>query len=148
MSFDRKYLVWALSYAAIGMCLGIFMAASHNHAQRVTHAHILLVGFVVSLGYGIIHKLWLGQPNPGISQTQFIAHQAGAVTMFVGLFLLYGNVAPEAQLDPILGVASIAVLVGALLMLYMALKANVVKTWLCIRVGPFFGRWTLRDNAA
>lgn len=128
MSFDRKYLVWALGYAAIGMCLGIFMAASHNHAQHVTHAHILLVGFVLSLGYGIIHKLWLGHPNPIIARIQFIVHQAAAVTMFTGLLLLYGNILPEPQLDPILGIASITVLVGALLMLYMVLKTSAVKT--------------------
>lgn len=128
MSFDRKYLVWALGYAAIGMCLGIFMAASHNHAQHVTHAHILLVGFVLSLGYGIIHKLWLGHTNPIIARIQFIVHQAAAVTMFTGLLLLYGNILPEPQLDPILGIASITVLVGALLMLYMVLKTSAVKT--------------------
>lgn len=128
MSFDRKYLVWALGYAAIGMCLGIFMAASHNHAQHVTHAHILLVGFVLSLGYGIIHKLWLGHSNPFIARIQFIVHQAAAVTMFTGLLLLYGNILPEPQLDPIIGIASITVLVGALLMLYMVLKTSAVKT--------------------
>ena len=128
MSFDRKYLVWALGYAVFGMCLGIFMAASHNHAQHVTHAHILLVGFVVSFVYGIIHKLWLGHPNPIIAKTQFIVHHAGAVTMFTGLLLLYGNVLPEAQLDPFLGIASVTVLVGALLMLYMVLKTRADKT--------------------
>lgn len=128
MSFDRKYLVWALGYVAIGMCLGIFMAASHNHAQYVTHAHINLVGFLLSLGYGIIHKLWLGQPNLIIARIQFIVHQAAALTMFTGLFLLYGNLVPEAQLDPILAIAAISVLVGALLMLYMVFKTSAVKT--------------------
>lgn len=67
MSFDRKYLAWALSYAAIGICLGIFMAASHNYAQREAHSHTLLVSFVLSLGYGVIHKLWIEQPKPIIA---------------------------------------------------------------------------------
>jgi len=49
MNFDKKYVVWALSYAAVGLVLGIYMAATHNHAELVTHAHILLIGFVVSL---------------------------------------------------------------------------------------------------
>ena len=128
MSFDRKYLVWGMCYLVIGMCLGIFMAASHNHAQFVTHAHINLIGFVLSFGYGIIHKLWLGRPNPIIARTQFIVHQAAAVTIFIGLFLLYGNFVPDAQLDPILAIASITVLVGALLMLYMVLKTGTVRT--------------------
>ncbi len=127
MSFDRKYLVWALSYAAAGMSLGIFMAASHNHGQHVTHAHMLLVGFVASLIYGVIHKLWLGEKTATLAKAQFIAHQAGAITMFVGLLLLYGNVVPEAQLDPILAAASITVLAGALLMLFMVLKTSTIK---------------------
>ncbi|MDP2645485.1 MAG: hypothetical protein Q8P24_11130 [Desulfobacterales bacterium] len=128
MSFDKKYLVWALGYAAIGMCLGIFMAASHNHVQASTHSHVLLVGFVISLIYGVIHKLWLGEKTPGLAKIQFIVHQAGAVTIFIGLFLLYGKVVPEAQLDPILAIASITVLLGVLIMLYMVLKTNAVKT--------------------
>jgi hypothetical protein len=48
--------------------------------------------------------------------------------MFAGLFLLYGNFVPGAKLDPILGIASISVLVSALLMLCMVLKAKAVKT--------------------
>lgn len=129
MSFDKKYLVWALSYAVAGMSLGIFMAASHNHAQHVTHAHILLVGFVASLVYGVIHKLWIGDgKTPGLAKAQFVAHQAGAIAMFAGLLLLYGNVLPEAQLDTILAIASITVLSGALLMLLMVFKTNTLKT--------------------
>lgn len=128
MTFDRKYLVCGLSYVVAGMCLGIYMAASHNHAQHVTHAHINLVGFVVSLIYGVIHKLWLTETTPWLAKIQFIAHQAGAITISVGLFLLYGEFAPEAQIEPFLSVASIAVLLGALLMFFMVLKTKTVKT--------------------
>jgi peptidoglycan/LPS O-acetylase OafA/YrhL len=128
VSFDKKYVVWALGYLAAGICLGIFMAASHNHGQFPTHAHINLIGFLLSFGYGIIHKLWLGQPNPTLAKIQFIVHQAATVTIIAGLFLLYGNFVPEARLDPILGIAAISVLASALLMLYMVLKTNTVKT--------------------
>jgi len=128
MRFDRKYVAWALSYAAIGICIGIYMAASQNYAQREAHTHTLLVGFVLSLAYGVIHKLWIEQPQPVIAKTQFIVHQAGAVLMSLGLFLLYGNVAPAALLNPILGISSLAVLVGVLLMTYMVLKANPART--------------------
>lgn len=128
VNFDRKYLMWAMGYVVAGMSLGIVMAASHNHGQHITHAHILLVGFVVSLIYGVIHKLWLGEQAPRLAMAQFIVHQAGAVTMFTGLLLLYGGVVPEAQLDPVLALASITVLVGALLMLFMVFKANTART--------------------
>ena len=122
MSFDRKYLVWALSYAVVGMSLGVFMAASHDYGQHVTHAHILLVGFVVSLVYAVIHRLWLEDASPGLARVQFIVHQAGAVTMFVGLLSLYGNLAPAPRLEPMLAAASTTVLVGAVLMLFMIAK--------------------------
>ena len=128
MSFDRKYLVWALSYAAVGMGLGVFMGASHNHAQFITHAHILLVGFVASLIYGVIHKLWLGEKPHSLAQAQFFVHQAGAITMSGGLLLLYGNVVSDSQAGPILAIASITVLSGALMMLFMVLKTNTVNT--------------------
>ena len=45
---DRKFVISALCYALLGMVLGIHMAASKDHGQFVTHAHIMLVGFVVS----------------------------------------------------------------------------------------------------
>jgi hypothetical protein len=127
VGFDRKYLLWALVYAVIGMCLGIFMGVSDDHGQRPTHAHINLVGFVLSFGYGVIHKLWLRQPNPKIANIQFVVHQTGAVVMITGLALLYGNFAPREQVGPVLGIASITVLLGALLMLYMVVKAKAVN---------------------
>src|SRR6516164_11637644 len=118
MNLDKRFLIWALSYATVGIVLGIYMAASQNHGEFITHAHILLIGFVLSLVYGIIHKLWLEKPSRAVANTQFVLHQAAAVTVSVGLFLLYGGLATEATLSPILGVASSAVLLGMLLMLY------------------------------
>ncbi len=124
MSFDRKYLLWALGYAALGMALGVYMGASENHGQLVTHAHILLVGFVVSLVYGVIHKLWLGSNTSWLAKPQFFAHQAGAALMISGLFLLYGGFVPPSQIGPVLGIASVIVLAGVLMMLFMVVKTD------------------------
>jgi surface polysaccharide O-acyltransferase-like enzyme len=122
MNFDRTYLVWSLCYAVLGMGLGIYMAASHNHAEFITHAHLLLVGFVVSFIYGTIHKLWLVAPGQGVAKLQFVLHQASAITMIVGLFLLFANMVPAPKLEPILASASIGVLLGMLLMIYMVIR--------------------------
>ena len=127
MGLDRKYLMFALSYAVLGMGLGIFMAASHNHGQFVTHAHILLIGFVVSLIYGVIHKLWLAEKLPAIAGIQFIVHQVGAATVAVGLFLLYGGFVPMERIEPVPATGSVIVLLGALLMLYMVLTSGAEK---------------------
>lgn len=124
MGYDRKYLVWALSYAVAGMALGIYMAASHNHGQHVTHAHILLVGFVVSLIYGVIHKLWLGAEPGRLAKVQFVAHHAGALVLFCGLLLLYGGLTAEANIEPVLALASMVVFTSAVMMLVMVVQSN------------------------
>ena len=122
MTIDRKYLVCALAYAAAGMGLGIKMAASGNHGQFVTHAHVMLVGFVVSLLYAIVYRLWLPGPAGGLARLQFYVHQLGAVLMVIGLYLLYGGIVAEPMMEPVLGVASVAVLFAVLLMLLLVLK--------------------------
>lgn len=128
MNLDRKYLVWAFGYALAGMCLGIYMAATKNHGQLVAHAHILLVGFVVSFIYAIIHRLWLDKPNPAVGKSQFVLHHVATIAMFSGLVLLYGGVLPEPLLEPVLGIASVGVLVAAALMLYMLIKSGPAQS--------------------
>ncbi len=122
MSLDKKYLVWALGYVAIGMGLGIFMAASHDHAQHVTHAHLLLVGFVISFIYAVIHKLWLTDGPTLLGKIQFLTHQAGALAMFSGLFLLYGETLPPEQVEPVLAPSTIVVFAAALMMIVMVAR--------------------------
>jgi hypothetical protein len=124
-SFDRAYLIFALGYAAAGMALGIYMGASRDHGQFVTHAHVMLVGFVTSLIYAVIHRLWLTSPGRAVATIQFILHQAGSLAMFVGLALLYGHVISEDQAGPLMVPATLAVILGVLLMLIMVMKAGV-----------------------
>lgn len=126
MDFSRKYLVWALCYAVAGISLGLYMAASHNHGQLVTHAHVLLVGFVLSLIYGIIHRLWLEAPRRALVSVQFWLHQAAAITLSAGLFLLYGGRTPAQTVEPVLAIGAIGVLAGMLLMIYMVWRPGVV----------------------
>lgn len=113
---DRKFILTALGYAILGMALGIFMAASKNHGQLVTHAHILLLGFVVSFIYGLCHKLWLNNLRTRLAVTQFYFHQAGTIILVIGLFLMYGGMVPEQTMGPILGFGSIIVFIGLVLM--------------------------------
>ncbi|HSH43774.1 MAG TPA: hypothetical protein VK973_16760 [Arenicellales bacterium] len=117
---DRSYLLSGLAYGALGMLLGIHMAATQNHGQLVTHAHLMLVGFLLSLLYAVIHRLWLeGEVHVLVAHLQFLLHQAGAVAMVVGLFLLYGGHRPPEAIEPLLSIASLVVLIALLLMLAM-----------------------------
>jgi len=130
---ERSHLVLGLTYAALGMGLGIYMAATQDHGQMVTHAHLLLVGFLLSMIYAIIHRLWLSQPNRVLARLQFGAHHLGVVMMVTGLFLLYGGHASHERLEPLLASSSIIVLVSLLLMIVLVLSVGTVK---CRSVEP------------
>ncbi len=121
---DRKFILTSFGYAIIGLALGIFMAASKNHGQLVTHAHIMLIGFVVSFIYGLCHKLWLNNIISPLSKLQFYLHQAGTVGVVIGLFLLYGNFVAVEAVDPVLAVSSIAVLIGMVLMKVLFIQSS------------------------
>jgi len=124
MGFDRKFLLWAIAFAIFGLCVGIYMAASKDHSLLVAHAHIMLVGFVVTLIYAIIHKLWLPAPGRRIAWVQHIVHIVSAIVLSAGLLLLYGGVFPEASLEPVLIPSTNGVLLGMLLMGWMVLRAG------------------------
>jgi len=120
---DRKYVMTGLGYAILGLCLGIYMAASQNHVQHVTHAHIMLVGFVLSFAYGVCHKLWLNNATTGLAKAQFYVHQAGVIVLFLGLFLFYGDFVALEKIDPVLALASITVFAGLVMMKVLFIKS-------------------------
>lgn len=120
---DRKYVMTSLVYAILGLLLGLYMAASKNHGEMVTHAHIMLIGFVVSFVYALIYKLWLSGPVTRLGMVQYYIHHIGALGLFVALFLLYGGIQPLARLDPFLAVFSILVFIGMVLMTVIYIKA-------------------------
>lgn len=120
---DKKFILTSFGYAIIGLALGIFMAASKNHGHLVTHAHILLIGFVVSFIYGLCHKLWLNNIVSKLSTAQFYIHQIGTLGVVIGLFLYYGKFAKIETVDPLLAVSSIAVLFGMILMKVLFIKS-------------------------
>jgi hypothetical protein len=123
---DRKFLLTAFGYALLGLVLGIYMATTENHGQLVTHAHIMLLGFVVSFVYAVCHKLWLPGTTGGLVTAQYWIHQFGTLGLTVGLFLLYGRYLPPQQVGPVLGIFSVSALIGLILMKVMLIKAKKV----------------------
>ena len=120
---DKKFVLTSLGYAIVGLALGIFMAASKNHGQLVTHAHIMLIGFVVSFVYALCHKLWLNNSTSKLATTQYYVHQAGTLVVVSGLFLYYGKFVTLESIDPVLAVSSITVFIGMVLMKVLVIKS-------------------------
>lgn len=119
---DKKYVLTALGYGIVGLLLGIYMAASKNHGQLVTHAHIMLVGFVVSFVYAVIYKTWITESVSKLFTVQYICHQVGSIVLVIALYCMYGGVLTGAILEPILAISSILVLVAMILMKVIFVK--------------------------
>lgn len=120
---DKKFILTSLGYAILGLGLGIFMAASKDHGHLVTHAHIMLIGFVVSFIYALCHKLWLNNSTTRLARAQYFIHQLGTIGIVIGLFLLYGKFVPLEKIDPLLAASSIAVFIGMILMKVLFIKS-------------------------
>jgi drug/metabolite transporter (DMT)-like permease len=115
----RWHVTFGLVFAVLGMALGIYMSMSKNHGQHVTHAHALLLGFVVSVIYAAIYHLWLKSTSSRLATIQTALHQVGTLLVVIGLLLLFGGRASEDALGPLLGGGSLAVISSAALMLYL-----------------------------
>ncbi len=121
---DRKFVLTASGYGLLGLALGIYMAASHDHGQRVTHAHIMLIGFAVSFFYAAAHRLWLSTDGERLARIQFYAHQIGTAGVVLGLYLLYGGHVPMERIEPLLAGSSVVVLIAFAMMKWQLIRAR------------------------
>lgn len=120
---EKKYLMVSFGYGIIGLLLGIYMAVSENHGQLVTHAHIMLVGFVISFIYAVCYKIWVTNQNSATPKIQYYLHLVGSILLLVSLFLLYGHFLSENILGPVLGIGAISVLAAMILMKILIVKS-------------------------
>jgi hypothetical protein len=93
----RWYIRIAFLYLALGLVLGVGMLAFGNDNFQFVHVHMLLVGFVLFLIYGIGYKLiptmFFGLPKVehiGWAEAQFWLANVGLVGMLAGAVVPVG----------------------------------------------------------
>ena len=123
MKLERIHLVLGLIWFLAGMILGEQMGRSMDHGQLPTHAHIMLVGGVLSVLWAIIYRVF-GLSKGILSKIQLVFHHGGATIMIVALYMLYGNIAPIEQIGPVLGFSGLLLMLSVVLMLYLVIKAK------------------------
>ena len=106
----RRYIRVAFICLAVGLLLGVMMLAFGNDNFQFVHTHMLLVGFVLFLIYGVGYKLlptmFFGLPriaSIGWAEVQFWLANVGLAGMLVGAVMPVG-----------LGLDRISVLFGLL----------------------------------
>jgi hypothetical protein len=116
----RNFFTLAVLYALFGIAVGLYMAISGNHGQRVSHAHIMLAGWVTSALFAFFYHLYPAIGAGAIARVHFWLHAASSVVMLVSLLLLYGG---NPAFEP--GAAGGSLVFGAsvLLFAFVALPA-------------------------
>lgn len=117
----RIHLLLGLVWLIAGMALGEHMGRTGDHAQMPTHAHIMLVGGVLSVLWALLYRAF-ALTQGVIAWVQTVLYQIGALIMVAALYMLYGPMAGDPALGPVLGVSSILVIAGTVLMLLQSLR--------------------------
>lgn len=117
-SLSVGFLRASILYALLGMALGIHMAASHDHGQLPTHAHLMLLGWVGMTIYAVVYKLWPDAAEGLLPKLHMAVAHIALITLTVGLYLIYDGNVPIGE--PISAISSIILLAN------MALFAWIV----------------------
>ncbi len=93
----RRYIRVSFVYLCLGMLLGTGMLVFGNDNFQFVHTHMLLIGFVLFLIYGIGYKLiptmFFGLPRVahiGWAEAQFLLANVGLLGMLLGAVLPVG----------------------------------------------------------
>jgi len=116
----RNFFTMAVIYALVGMTLGLSMAMSHDHTQMPTHAHIMVLGWVMSSVFAFFYHLVPAARDSKLAIVHFWLSAVSSVVMMITLFMLYGG---NPSVEPILGTASMAFFAATLLFAFIALRA-------------------------
>ena len=114
----RLFFTLAIIYAILGMVLGLAMAISKDHGEVVTHAHIMLAGWVSSALIAYFYHLFPATAVKSIAIFHFWFKAASSVLMLGSLFLLYGG---NPAVEPGAAVGSIGFALGMILFSYISL---------------------------
>ncbi len=114
---SARFFGTAVIYAILGMSLGLFMGITHDHTQMPTHAHLLVVGWVSFALYGFFYHLFPKAAARALALAHFWLAQVSFVALVIGLFLLFNG---HAQAEPIAAVASIGLLLSAIVFAVVA----------------------------
>jgi hypothetical protein len=111
---DETYFLLSLLWLVAGMVFGIWLGAAEKFNFAESHAHMALVGFVVSAIFGIMYRFYPSMGESRIAAYQLWIYQLGAVLLIGGKIRVDAGGTPTVVI-----VGSFVILLGTLLMLYV-----------------------------
>lgn len=108
----QRWIVAAILYLCVGVAMGVYMGASHDHSLSPVHAHVNLLGWVTLALIGIIYHFFPVAGASRLATVQFWLHNVALVVMMAALAVyLRGN----PGLEPAIAAGSLGVLVSVFL---------------------------------
>lgn len=114
MNVSRNFLLLGSAFLIVGICIGMYMGASGDYALVGSHAHINLLGFVLSVVFALTYKAYPKMTEGRLASIHFWLHAVGAVILNVLLFLMLSQLASDAIMVPAAPISEILVLLGVL----------------------------------
>jgi hypothetical protein len=93
----------AVLYLIIGVALGLHMAKSGNHGMYPVHAHINLLGWVSMVLFGLIYRQFPAMAGNKLAKAHFWIYNLALPVNMATLYMYLGG---NADIEPVLGVAS------------------------------------------
>jgi len=118
-NLSNWYFRTAMCWILVGVTFGIVMGATQNFTMTPVHAHINLLGWVTMSIFAFFYRLWPAAAATRLARIQFWTFvPAHFVQMILLFILLRGN----TGIEPVLGLASIAVGVAFIMFFVNAWK--------------------------
>lgn len=115
MNISRGFLIMGALYLIVGVTMGSYMGATQDHTLMPIHAHINLLGFTLMTIFGLAHRLIPGLAGTWMAPAQFWLHQAGALFLLIGLYLMMSGIAAPETIGPFMPPFELAVLASVVL---------------------------------
>ena len=122
MNVSRNFMLLGSAFLIIGIVIGMYMGGSGDHALALSHAHINLLGFVLSAIFALAYKAYPAMADGRLASVHFWLHLVGAVMVNLLLFLMLAKIITEAAMVPLAPISELLVLLGVLIFGWNVLK--------------------------
>jgi hypothetical protein len=119
MRIDTVFIGLGFAILIGGMAFGMWMGAQENFQFADAHAHMNLLGFVLSTLYGLLYRVYPGLARSRLAWPQCIAHFLGVLIFIPGIVIVTNTANPVGAI-----VGSIIVLLATLTFGFIFLTAD------------------------
>ncbi len=86
-NIDNKFIIIGLVYFLAAMVHGLAMAIAADYGLQPVHAHMALVGGVLNVLYGLVHRAYPAMAGNGLAGTHYWVANTGALIFFGGIVI-------------------------------------------------------------